>query len=108
MFPLQIKQALLDLKGRNLGRPAMVDWSLRASDVAGASWGALDTASEGLTIVTGTIINEWNTDTWAQMQTDTDGKLSFSISETTGADFFKVQIVVGDRIFLSPLITFAA
>ena len=99
---------LLDLKSRNLGRPAMVDWSLRASDAAGASWGALDTASEGLTIVTGTIINEWNTDTWAQMQTDTDGKLSFSISETTGADFFKVQIVVGDRIFLSPLITFAA
>ena len=99
---------LLDLKGRNLGRPAMVDWSLRASDVAGASWGAIDTASDGLTITTGTIINEWNADAWAQMQSDTDGKIVVSVGDTTGADYYKIQIVVGDRIFLSPLITFAA
>jgi|SaaInl4_135m_RNA_FD_contig_31_2163916_length_1224_multi_4_in_0_out_0_2 hypothetical protein len=99
---------LLDLKGRNLGRPAMVDWSLRASDAAGASWGAIDTASDGLTITTGTIINEWNADAWAQMQSDTDGKIVVSVGDTTGADYYKIQIVVGDRIFLSPLITFAA
>ncbi len=99
---------LLDLKGRNLGRPAMVDWSLRASDAAGASWGAIDTASDGLTITTGTIINEWNADAWAQMQSDTDGKIVVSVGDTTGADYYKIQIAVGDRIFLSPLITFAA
>ena len=104
---ITVTAQLLDLKGRNLGRPAMVDWSLRTSSSAGAEWGAIDTDAEGLTIVTGTIINEWNADAWAQMQTDTDGKLAFTISETTGADHYMVQIVVGDRVFLSPLITFA-
>ena len=105
---INVTAQLLDLKGRNLGRPAMVDWSLRASDVAGASWGAIDTASDGLAIVTGTVINEWNADAWAQMQTDTDGKLVVTVGDSTGADYYKVQIVVGDRVFLSPLITFAA
>ena len=99
---------LLDLKGRNLGRPAMVDWSLRASDTAGASWGAIDTASDGLAISTGTIINEWNADAWAQIQTDNDGKIVVTVGDSTGADYYKIQIVVGDRVFLSPLITFAA
>ena len=105
---ITVTAQLLDLKGRNLGRPAMVDWSLRASDVAGASWGAIDTASDGLAIVTGTVINEWNADAWAQMQTDNDGKLTVTVGDSTGADYYKVQIVVGDRVFLSPLITFAA
>ena len=70
--------------------------------------GAIDTASDGLAIVTGTVINEWNADAWAQMQTDNDGKLTVTVGDSTGADYYKVQIVVGDRIFLSPLITFAA
>jgi hypothetical protein len=105
---INVTAQLLDLKARNLGRPAMVDWSLRASSSAGAEWGAIDTDAESLAIVTGTIINEWNADAWAQMQTDTDGKLAFTIGETTGADYYMVQIVVGDRVFLSPLITFAA
>ena len=99
---------LLDLKGRNLGRPAMVDWSLRASDAAGASWGAIDTASDGLAISTGTIINEWNADAWAQIQSDNDGKIVVTVGDSTGADYYMIQIVVGDRVFLSPLITFAA
>ena len=105
---ITVTAQLLDLKGRNIARPAMVDWSLRASDAAGASWGAIDTASDGLTIVTGTIINEWNADAWAQMQTDTDGKLAVTVGDTTGADHYMVQVAIGDRIFLSPLITFAA
>ena len=105
---INVTAQLLDLKARNLGRPAMVDWSLRASDVAGASWGAIDTASDGLAIVTGTVINEWNADAWAQMQTDNDGKLTVTVGDSTGADYYMVQIVVGDRVFLSPLITFAA
>ena len=42
------------------------------------------------------------------IQSDSDGKIVTSISETTGADYYKVQITVGDRVFQSPLITFAA
>jgi hypothetical protein len=104
---ITVTAQLLDLKGRNLGRPAMVDWSLRTSTDAGVKWGAIDTDSESLAIVTGTIINEWNADAWAQMQTDTDGKLAVTVGETTGEDYYMVQIVVGDRVFLSPLISFA-
>jgi hypothetical protein len=105
---ITVTAQLLDLKGRNLGRPAMLDWSLRTSDVAGASYGVVDNANTGLAITTGAIVNEWNADCWAQIQTDTDGKIVTAIEDTTGADFYKVQIVVGDRVFLSPLITFAA
>jgi hypothetical protein len=105
---ITVTAQLTDLKSRNLGRVAMVDWSLRASDVNGASFGVVDNANTGLAISTGTIVNEWNADCWAQIQTDTDGKIVTAIEDTTGADYYKVQIVVGDRVFQSPLITFAA
>ena len=105
---ITVTAQLLDLKSRNLGRVAYVDWSLHASDVNGADYGVIDNANTGLTVSTGTSVNEWNADCWASIQTDTDGKIVTAIEDTTGADYYKVQIVVGDRVFQSPLITFAA
>ena len=98
---------LLDLKGRNLGRYASVHWSLHVSDAAGASHGAIDTASTGLTVSTGTSFIEHTADSIVLAQTDSDGKLVTSVA-AVGADFYKVQITVGDRVFQSPLLTFAA
>jgi hypothetical protein len=105
---ITVTAQLTDLKSRNLGRPAVVDWSLHASDAAGGDYGLIDNANTGLTVSTGISINEWNPDCWVKIQTDTDGKIVTAIEDTTGADYYKVQIVVGDRVFQSPLITFAA
>ena len=98
---------LLDLKSRNLGRYASGIFSLHSSDAAGASYGAIDTATEGLTLSTGEWMHEELTDSLALVQTNSDGKIVFSISETGGADHFKCILHIGDRVFLSPLIAFA-
>ena len=105
---IAVTAQLLDLKGRNLGRYATVSWSLHASDVNGASYGAIETAMDALTVSTGTTIKEHTTDGYAFLQTDSDGKLVTSVQETAGADYMKIQITVGDRVFQRPLITFAA
>ena len=104
---INVTAQLLDLKGRNLCRYASGMFSLHSSDAAGASYGAIDTATEGLTLTTGEWMHEELTDSLALVQTNSDGKLVFSISETTGPDQFKCIIHVGDRVFLSPLIEFA-
>ena len=98
---------LLDLKGRSLGRYASGMFSLHSSDANGASYGAIDTATEGLTLTTGEWMHEELTDSLALIQTNAAGKIVFSISETTGADHFKCILHIGDRVFLSPLIAFA-
>ena len=105
---IDVTAQLLDLKGRNLGRPVTVLWALVASDAAGASQGTLDTASTDLTASTGVMMTEHTGDSLAHVRTDTDGKLVTAVEDTSGADFYKVEISVGDRTFVSPLITFAA
>ena len=105
---IDVTAQLLDLKGRNLGRPVTVMWALVASDAAGASQGAIDTANTGLTVSTGTSFVEHTGDALATARTDTDGKLVVAVEDTSGADFYKVEISIGDRTFVSPLITFAA
>ena len=105
---IDVTAQLLDLKGRNLGRPVTVRWALVASDAAGASQGALDTASTDLTASTGVMMTEHTGDSLAHARTDTAGKLVMAVEATSGADYYKVEISVGDRTFVSPLITFAA
>ena len=105
---ISVTAQLMDLKGRNLGRQASVMWSLHASDATGASHGAIDTASTSFTMSIGTSFIEHTVDSLAMLQTNSDGNLSIVIGDTTGADYYKVQITVGDRVFQSPLITFAA
>ena len=105
---IDVTAQLLDLKGRNLGRAVTVLWALTASDTNGASQGALDTANTDLTASTGVMMTEHTGDALAHARTDTDGKLVMAVEDTSGADFYKVEITVGDRTFVSPLITFAA
>ena len=105
---IDVTAQLLDLKGRNLGRAVTVLWALTASDTNGASQGTLDTANTDLTASTGVMMTEHTGDALAHARTDTDGKLVMAVEDTSGADFYKVEITVGDRTFVSPLITFAA
>lgn len=105
---INVTAQLLDLKGRILGRPVTVLWALIASDAAGASQGTLDTASTDLTASTGVMMTEHTGDSLAHARTDTTGKLVMAVEDTSGADFYKVEITVGDRTFVSPLVTFAA
>lgn len=105
---IDVTAQLLDLKGRILGRPVTVLWALVASDVNGASQGTLDTANTDLTASTGVMMTEHTGDSLAHARTDTTGKLVMAVEDTSGADYYKVEISVGDRTFVSPLITFAA
>ena len=105
---IDVTAQLLDLKGRILGRPVTVLWALIASDVNGASQGTLDTASTDLTASTGVMMTEHTGDSLAHARTDTTGKLVMAVQDKSGADYYKVEITVGDRTFVSPLITFAA
>ena len=105
---IDVTAQLLDLKGRILGRPVTVLWALVASDSAGASQGALDTANTDLTASTGVMMTEHTGDSLAHARTATTGKLVMAVEDTSGADYYKVEISVGDRTFVSPLITFAA
>ena len=105
---IDVTAQLLDLKGRILGRPVTVLWALVASDVNGASQGTLDTANTDLTASTGVMMTEHTGDSLAHARTDTTGKLVMAVEDTAGADYYKVEISVGDRTFVSPLITFAA
>ena len=105
---IDVTAQLLALKGRNLGRAVTVLWALTASDTNGASQGTLDTANTDLTASTGVMMTEHTGDALAHARTDTDGKLVMAVEDTSGADFYKVEITVGDRTFVSPLITFAA
>ena len=105
---IDVTAQLLDLKGRILGRPVTVLWALVASDVNGASQGTLDTANTDLTASTGVMMTEHTGDSLAHARTDTTGKLVMAVEDTSGADYYKVEITVGDRTFVSPLITFAA
>ena len=105
---IDVTAQLLDLKGRILGRPVTVLWALGASDVNGASQGTLDTANTDLTASTGVMMTEHTSDSLAHARTDTTGKLVMAVEDTSGADYYKVEISVGDRTFVSPLITFAA
>ena len=105
---IDVTAQLLDLKGRNLGRAVTVLWALTASDTNGASQGTLDTANTDLTASTGVMMTEHTGDALAHARTDTAGKLVMAVEDTSGADFYKVEITVGDRTFVSPLITFAA
>ena len=105
---IDVTAQLLDLKGRILGRPVTVLWALVASDVNGASQGTLDTANTDLTASTGVMMTEHTGDSLAHARTDTTGKLVMAVEDTSGADYYKVEISVGDRTFVSTLITFAA
>ena len=105
---IDVTAQLLDLKGRILGRPVTVLWALVASDVNGASQGTLDTANTDLTASTGVMMTEHTGDALAHARTDTTGNLVMAVEDTSGADSYKVEITVGDRTFVSPLITFAA
>ena len=105
---IDVTAQLLDLKGRILGRPVTVLWALIASDVNGASQGTLDNANTDLTASTGVMMTEHTGDSLAHARTDTTGKLVMAVEDTSGADYYKVEISVGDRTFVSPLITFAA
>ncbi len=104
---INVTAQLLDLKGRNLGRAVTVLWALTTSSPSGASQGALDTANTDLTASTGVMMTEHTGDALAHARTDTDGKLVMAVEDTSGADEYKVEITVGDRTFVSPLITFA-
>ena len=104
---INVTAQLLDLKGRILGRPVTVLWALIASDANGASQGTLDTANTDLTASTGVMMTEHTGDSLAHARTDTTGKLVMAVEDTTGVDYYKVEITVGDRTFVSPLITFA-
>ena len=98
----------LDLKGRNLGRVVTGIWSIHDSDANGASYGAASADTEQLAQGTGTLIDEVTTqDSVAITSSDTDGKFIWTVTESTGADHFKIQVAIGDRVFQSPLITFA-
>lgn len=96
-----------DAKSRNLARYVNGTFSLHDSDTNGASYGAVSTTAEGLSVSTGTMIADHISGDVIEVQSDSDGKFAISISETTGADWYKMQLKIGDRVFQSPLITFA-
>jgi len=103
-----ITAQLLDTQGRNLGRYASITFSVHDSDVNGADYGAVSTSAETLAVTTGTLLATHVAGDILQVLSDSDGKIAMTLTESTGADYYKVLVLIGDRVFQSPLITFAA